>query len=129
MKLKTNLYCAAGFLFAALGAWALGGPPAAILVCGFSLGAYAIAEDALEKLQGLQKENRRYDPNTELLLGVPVRCPGCGRDACGHVCDCGRINYPPDPDSAGKTTRCDRPHRFCCTCGVCYLPAKETNHE
>lgn len=54
-------------------------------------------------------------------LTIPTDCPGCKAKACGHVCNCGAVDYPP-AENGKRRRKCDRQHRYCCTCGLCYEP-------
>lgn len=59
---------------------------------------------------------------TDLTANLPTDCPACGREACGHVCDCGTLTHP-RPDN-GKPRSHTGWHRYCCSCGAHYLVPK-----
>lgn len=58
-------------------------------------------------------------------LTIPTDCPGCKRQACGRPCDCGYLGRFGSLMYGYQRRKCDREHRYCDACGLCYEPVDE----
>ena len=66
----------------------------------------------------------------QLTLTIPTDCPNCRAKACGHPCDCGYVEVlRTQNDQISFRVRCERPHRFCDKCGLCYEPVEVEEYD